>query len=428
VANARVTIGGRAGLPALEGCGGPGDAETVTATTPDPGRGHPPAAHGPALGRWASGRRLYLDNLKVALVSVVIAGHAVVGYSAFDWWSYSDVRESTLAPVTVVVLLMFAIPFGMVVIPLLFLVAGLLTPPSVERRGPAGYARERLLRLGVPFAVVALLLWPYLEYLLFHVLGETDVSYAEYLRREGTLDTGVLWFVAALLVFSLAYAGAVRLLRGRAHRAEPREIRAAHLAGVALAVAVATFLVRLLLPYETDSRYVDVNLWAWPAGAALFGIGVAASRLGWAESVPERLRRRSGAVTLVAAGAAAAFMGVVAIAGIEEERLAGGRHWPAVLFVTGESVIAVFGAVWLLGVAQRRLDRTLRGVTPAVARGAYGAFLLQGPVLLAIAVALRGVPAPAEAKALVTAAAGVAGSYALAWLLIRHAPLADRVL
>jgi hypothetical protein len=43
-------------------------------------------------------------------------------------------------------------------------------------------------------------------------------------------------------------------------------------------------------------------------------------------------------------------------------------------------------------------------------------------------VALRPLPLPAEAKALLVAMAGVAGSFALAWLLVTHVRLLARVL
>jgi hypothetical protein len=83
-------------------------------------------------------------------------------------------------------------PFALLVIPLLFLFAGLLTPPSLDRKGPGRFIRDRLLRLGVPFAVFALLLWPLLEYALFRWLGEAPGLWT-YFRAEGSLDTGVLW-------------------------------------------------------------------------------------------------------------------------------------------------------------------------------------------------------------------------------------------
>ncbi|KRE29560.1 hypothetical protein ASG80_19150 [Agromyces sp. Soil535] len=122
---------------------------------------------GAAITRWASTRHVYVDNLKVILIALVIVGHAIIGYTEFDAWSYADVREVTLAPVTAIVLFVLGAPFGLLVIPLLFLVAGLLTPPSVERKGTGRFVGDRLLRLGVPFIVFALLIWPLLEYALF---------------------------------------------------------------------------------------------------------------------------------------------------------------------------------------------------------------------------------------------------------------------
>lgn len=64
---------------------------------------------------------------------------------------------------------------------------------------------------------------------------------------------------------------------------------------------------------------------------------------------------------------------------------------PFGLFLIG--LLVVFGPVRLLGVAQR----WLRGPMPwgpALARSAFGAFILQTPVLIGLAMALRGVDPP----------------------------------
>jgi hypothetical protein len=84
-----------------------------------------------------STRQRYLDNLKVLLIALIIVGHAVVSYAGLDWWSYGEVREVTLRPVTEVVLLVVGGPFAVVMIPVLFLIAGLLTEPSLQRKAPA---------------------------------------------------------------------------------------------------------------------------------------------------------------------------------------------------------------------------------------------------------------------------------------------------
>ena len=173
---------------------------------------------------------------------------------------------------------------------------------------------------------------------------------------------------------------------------------------------------------------VVIPLWQWPACIALFGLGVTASSQGWLTAVPDRLRRHSRMATLVAAVAIGALLVSFGALGIDEEQLTGGWRWPALVFAACESAIAVFGAVWLLSVAQRHLDRRLPLVGPAARRSAYGAFMLQGPVLLGCALALRPVPLPADVKALLVGTAAVAGSFALAWLLIRRVPLVARVL
>ena len=64
----------------------------------------------------------------------------------------------------------------------------------------------------------------------------------------------------------------------------------------------------------------------------------------------------------------------------------------------------------------------------ALARSAYGAFILQTPILIGLALALRGIDLPAEVKALIVAAGGVTASYGFAWLLITRLPGVHRVL
>ncbi|WP_367325273.1 acyltransferase [Streptomyces sp. HUAS ZL42] len=394
-----------------------------------PVRGSAPEGHSSSVETWALGRRVFLDNLKVVLIAAIIAIHAVLSYTdSMDLWPYDSVREVTLSPVTETALLMVVGPFGFFVIPLMFLVAGLLAPPSLERRGVGAYARGRLLRLGVPFAVYVMLVQPAVSYALEHPLGEATGSYTEeFLGKPPQLGTGPLWFVGVLLIFSLLYAGAVAVRpRGRARHRVPA-LGASHLLLLAAVVALASFLVRLAYPIGTERDVSGLQLWEWPGCIAAFTLGITGCRQGWQAAVPERLHRQCRVFVLLAVVALAAFMaGLGALAGIED--VAGGRHWPALVFAALEGVLVVFGAVWLLGLAQRHLDRPLRGIGPAVSRSAYGAFILQELVLIGFAVVLRPFHVPAELKALVLAGGGIVGSFALARLLLARVPGLARIL
>ncbi|HEX6300456.1 MAG TPA: acyltransferase [Acidimicrobiia bacterium] len=397
----------------------------------NPGSAFPDSKVGlTAVETWASSRHIYVDNLKVLLIAAIIAGHGLASYAALGVWSYADVREVTLSPVTEGLLFSLLAPFGLFMIPVLFLVAGLLTTRSVERKGPGRYARDRLVRLGIPFVIFVGVIWPLLLYALYRPLGNAPGSYwAEFVGTpEESMDTGYFWFVGDLLIFSLVYVTWFRLRRGRSRRLASRDIRIVHLVALAAAVGVATFLVRLGFPLESE-RYVDLNLYEWPAAIALFALGVVAARHGWLTAVPARLHAQSRRVSLAAVGAFGVFIAAgFILGGASEGTWAGGWHLDAMTFAAFESTLAVFGPVWVLGVAQQRLNRGFRWASPPIGRAAFGAFMLQGLVLIGIAVILRPLPVPAEVKALIVATGGIAGSFALAWLLIGRVPGVARIL
>lgn len=371
----------------------------------------------------------YLDNLKVILIAAIIALHAVLGYvGSMAVWSYTEVREVTLNPVVEAVLLVLITPLGLFMMTLLFLVAGLLTPPSLERKGTGRFVRDRLLRLGVPFLVYVLLVQPVVMYALEHPLGNAPGSYWDnFVDDEGVVDTGPLWFVGVLLIFSLGYAGWVRTGQRHAAGSGHGTITVGRLLLVAAVVAPASFLIRLVYPYGSDSGFTDLNFWEWPACLAMFGVGIIAARQGWVERLPDRLYRYSRAVAVAAVSGSVVLLSVVGMLGRIDEMM-GGRQWPAVGFTAVETALAVFGPVWLLGAAQRHLDAPLRWAGPAVVRSTYGAFMVQTPILIGFAVVLRPVPLPAEVKAVIVAAGGVAASFWLSWLLINRVRWVDRVL
>jgi hypothetical protein len=195
---------------------------------------------------------------------------------------------------------------------------------------------------------------------------------------------------------------------------------------LAVAVAAASFLIRLVYPYGGQGP-LDLNEFQWPECAALFWVGVVAADEGWLAAVPDPVRRAAGIVTAWVAGATALLVAVTIPLGVPPEDFAGGWRWPALLFALVGGPLTVFGSIWFLAAAQRHLDRPWPHGT-ALARSAYGAFVVQGVFVLGIAVALRPLPVAAEGKALLVAIGGVLGSFALSWLLVTRVPPLRRVL
>jgi fucose 4-O-acetylase-like acetyltransferase len=378
-------------------------------------------------------RLRYLDNLKVVLIATIIVVHAILGYAGIvEAWTYSELREVTLNPAVEITVFLLLSPFGFFLIALLFLVSGLLTPPSYARKGARRFVIDRLLRLGVPFVVYVFLIQPTLVYALEHPLGDASGSYwDEYLGAERQIDTGPLWFVGVLLVYSLGYAGWRRWTDRPAvgvvlKQRTVRRIGLGTLILVAVVVAPTSFAIRLVYPYGSESGFSDLNLWEWPACMAAFGLGMVGSQQGWLGAVPVDLARRCRTLTLFAVIAMATLLAVAGSLDAVDDAL-GGLHWLGGFFVVVEAMLTVFGSVWLLSAAQHRLGRRYRWGS-ALSRSAYGAFILQTAFLLAIAVALRPLTLPAEVKAPIVALGGVTASFAAAWFLINHVPGISRIL
>ena len=369
-------------------------------------------------------RVAYIDILKVVMVAGVIAWHGIAGYLDIGGvWTYGDVAEGYFGTVSESVTLALVGPAAMFVMGLFFLMAGTLTPGSFDRKGPGRFARDRLIRLGIPLAAFTFVLWPLMSYALYLAAGAPRGLWNVYADPDPPLDNGPLWFVEVLLIFSLGYAGwmALRSRRGRVpDGGTAGPLRPRHLVALGAGITIAAFVIRLWFPFST-LQVANLHLWQWPQCLGLFGLGIASVRRGWLRPVPERIRRGCGVTAVIAIVA----LGAVFAAAGESDRpfgaFAGGWGWQALVFAAIEGALAVSCSIWVLAFAQRHWDHAGR-TARAMARGAYAAFMIQGLVLIPIALALRPFEMPVELKALLVAAGGIAGSFALGWLLVTRTP------
>ena len=107
--------------------------------------------------------------------------------------------------------------------------------------------------------------------------------------------------------------------------------------------------------------------------------------------------------------------------GYSQEQALGGLHGAAAAMAVVEGLVTVGTSLWLVGLAaahDRPLTHPQSRLGRAGARAAYGAYVVQAPVLIALAMALRPLPVPAEVKAPLLAALAVTASFGLAHLLV----------
>ena len=93
--------------------------------------------------------------------------------------------------------------------PLFFLIAGMFTPASLERKGLRRFAIDRTIRLLIPSLLFVLLLTPPIEYVDPDTVGWTK-GYWAFVPHVWSLwppAPGPTWFLGVLLAFSLLYGG-----------------------------------------------------------------------------------------------------------------------------------------------------------------------------------------------------------------------------
>lgn len=352
-----------------------------------------------------------MDNLRIVIIVGMVLTHVGTAYVVDVGWYYEERSASAVTEALFWGLLSVGALFGMGA---LFLVAGLVSPPSLTRKGPRRFAHDRLLRLGVPllvFVAVADLLLDFAGYRGEGGQADLGAFVGPWWREDA--DLSVMWFVAVLLVFSLGYA-ALRALRP----APPPggELSAAALAGTGGAIAVLSFVVRLQWPYLSDSVR-GLNLWELPQMLALFVLGVVAGERGWLDDgLPDRVWRGLGRTAL---GAGVLAMPIGAVMGsAEDERFLGGLAPQALVIPAFEGVLAVCASLWVLEWFRRRWDVGGR-LQRALGRASFAAYVVHPAVLVGLMVALSRVDVAVEVKLVVVWVLGVAGAFALGWLATR---------
>ncbi len=213
-------------------------------------------------------RRRELDVLRALIVLGLVFFHAALVFAPDDDF-YVKNAETTDA---VTVLAGLGVVWAM---PMLFLVAGLGSRHSIRRRGPGGFARERLLRLGVPLLFASFALNPLPQWLR---LRAADPGYHESYWRfwprfltvrpdpgdfpfvvDGRyFETGHLWFVVLLLAFCLLLVPVAGVVAAGGERAAAATARRP---GLLLLPALPLALINALLGMEED--YAGWNRWAY---------------------------------------------------------------------------------------------------------------------------------------------------------------------
>jgi fucose 4-O-acetylase-like acetyltransferase len=385
----------------------------------------------------AKGSRLaFVDNLRILLTVLVILHHLVSMYGGPGDWYY---KEGRLEGIALLLLTLFMVVNQTFFMGLFYLLSGYFAPASYDRKGGARFLIDRLVRLGIPLLVYALLINPFIRYVtevgflalnrnFFKIWGWNGAYWtyaARFVRDRRSSAVGPMWFVEALLIFTLIY-WAWRVL-ARREPVEPqldaRPPSNAAIAVFALALGVVTFLVRIRLPIGTVLLPLGLQFPYFPQYVAAFVVGIVAYQRNWLRGIPDATGRLWQTVALVLI---ALFPIILSVAGGNVNPFMGGLRWEAAFNAFWEQALGVAMMVSLVVLFRNRLNQQ-GALTKAMAASSYAAFILHGPVLALLAVGIKRVQQPPVVKIAVLAPVAVFLCFFIGFLLGKL-PLLRRVL
>jgi glucans biosynthesis protein C len=351
-------------------------------------------------------RQYWADNLRVLVIAAVVVFHAATAYLGGPSWYFmqrttSGAWSALAFPGEVIAV--FALGP-------LFLVAGWFSARSLAHRGAGAFARARLLRLGIPLIAF-----------IFLINGLSD--YVGQLRDRGhpsltgllrtSFGLGPMWFVAALLTFSLAY-GVLRRLHVRAVKRQGSAVQV--ILGAAALIAVTAFLTWQRWPLDDSATFLDARWAEWPQGAVLFALGAWAGEAGRLEDLTARARRL-GWSAAAAVALLAGLLGYEQSQGTLDSTLHG-AGWSTMLMAVLYGTISVAYTVWFTATIRARWS----GSGPLRARAgqvSYASYFLHPLVLTAIMVAFASLALAPELKFLLVAVVAVPACFLTGYALTR---------
>ncbi|HEY1427357.1 MAG TPA: acyltransferase family protein [Caulobacteraceae bacterium] len=395
-----------------------------------PRASNPSAAPSRAAARAPAERLLFIDNVRWAMIVLVLGMHAAVTYSPLGSWYYREHPKLDLGST-----LFFATFQGLLqgfFMALLFFVAGYFAASSLDAKGPRAFLAGRLYRLGLPTLLFIAAIGPVTEYFVAHS-WRTHASFAHemtlYVTRGRFLSgTGPMWFCAALLIFCAIYAGwrAAGLGRATGRTEAAGAIKPVQVVLAVAVLTVATFLVRTVFPL--GGSVFNMQLAYFPSYVMLFALGIMARRRDWITRVNDRFAWLTAGtcVGLALAG----WPPLLALGGALSGATApynGGLTWQSAALSLWESLVC-FGMTFGVLVGFRTWMTRQRSVSKFMSDNAFAVYVIHPPILVGLALLLSPVALAPLAKFAMLWSLGLVVCFGLAAPLARRAPLVGRIL
>jgi len=378
--------------------------------------------HTPPRSKKLSDRLYFADNLRTYLVVLVVLHHIAIVYGMVGAFYYYEPPYND--PLAYAVLIIFAAVDQAYFMGLLFLISGYFSSGSLERKGPRRFVKDRLIRLGIPLVVFFFVLSPIAAVGLYEMPASLDGITTPFTWQAypSLLGVGPMWFVEMLLFFDIGYAIWWAARRNRVaretHNEQPPRYRT--IAAFILLLAFTSYLIRIVIPIGAFAAGFP-SLAYLPQYLSFFIIGIVAVRHDWLRTVPKSMGRTGFLMVLVAT---ITIFPIAVSAGATF--VVGNGYWQSAVYALWDSIVAVGMSLGLITFFRERINWSGKR-SRFLQRHSYTVYFIQAPIIVFVALALRGLSIEHLLKFGLAAVITIPLCFAVAYLVLKI-PYASRVL
>jgi len=312
----------------------------------------------------------YINNIKSFLAVLVIIFHTNSAYGGEGGWYYIESSNNFIS--TSILTLLNAI-FQSFFMGLFFFIAAYFSPGSYDNKGFYQFLKDRVPKLLIPALFYFFLLNP----LCINLVGKEN-----YFDSLGFYN---MWFIVALLYFTLAYAITRKLFT-----LNVREYKFPSSKNILLFIIFMgffNFITRLFFP--TNRLYIhDFSLGYFPQYIILFLLGIIAYRNKWLNKMDSKIVSLYYKVSLISILTMPGMFFIVSTYSSSLEGFYGGFTLESLYYSFWEPFTYIGVILKILYYFQKRLNYN-NSFLHITSRSSYSIYIIQAPIIVSLQLLLK---------------------------------------
>lgn len=365
-------------------------------------------------------RLWYVDNLRIFLISLVVLHHLAITYGAPGSWYYN---ESQADMPEILPLAMFVASNQSFFMGMFFFISAFFIFPSINRKGTSRFMNERLLRLGVPLLIFYFILSPISVFVVNRYIYDQEITLIEYIVHGYGVGFGPLWFVEALLLFTLMFI-ALKSFIANIKLSFPGT---GAIIAAALIVGVLQFIIRIWLPVGWSMTFTSFQFPFFVQYLVLFVFGLIAWQNNWLDKITVRAAKHwfwFAQILIFIAFPVMFYLGGTSDEGTDA--FMGGLTWQSLAYALWEQLLG-FSLIAALTGLFRQYFNTQGKFARFLSGSAYAVFIFHTLILVILSALFVSWQAPQLVKLVALAPLALVLSFLCAGLL-QKMPVLRKVL